>query len=125
MDGTPRNTTVLLRRGAYSKPGRFERLVRELVAQSGHLDFQWCLPDPDAGPGSAFIRDNEMVAKADLVLAFFDPQNVMQGGTAHVVETAVDRSVPVYSYSMEEDALVRVGDHDPEALWQETLEAFF
>jgi len=125
MDGTPDGTTVLLRRGAYTAPGRFERLCRELVTQSGHLNVRWCMPDQEGGPGAAFLRDNEMVSRSDLVLAFFDPHNVMAGGTGHVVETAIDRAVPVYSFTVDEEGLTRVGEHDPEAIWQETLAGYF
>lgn len=125
MDGVPDGTTILLRRPMYGAPGVFERLVRELIVQSGHLELRWCMPDHDGGRGATFLRDNEMVSNADLVLAFFDPQTVMRGGTAHVVETAIDRAVPVYSYTIDDEGLTRLGDHDPEALWQEALGAFF
>jgi hypothetical protein len=126
LDGTPDGTTICLRRPMYGAPGVFERLLHELVTKySSHLALRWCMPDSDGGRGATFVRDNEMVANADLVLAFFAPHTVMRGGTAHVVETAVDRAVPVYSYVVDNDGLARVGDHDPEALWQETLGAYF
>lgn len=108
-----------------SAPGQFERLLYEMCRQSTHLEARWILPDPDAGPGAAFLRDNEMVSGSDLVLAFFDPQNVMTGGTGHVVETAIDRGVPVYSFILSDNALTRLGDHDPGAIWQETVAGFF
>lgn len=126
IDGTPKGTTVLLRRGMKSAPGQFEQFVRELIREQGdHLNFEWRMPDPDAGAGATFLRDNDMVSSADLVLAFFDPHHVMAGGTGHVVETAIDRNVPVYSFAIDGTSLTRVGDHDPEALWQQTVEGFF
>ena len=125
MDGTPDGTRILLRRGNKGAPGQFERLVREVVRQCSHLDVLWLMPEPDGGPGATFNRDNLMVASSDLVLAFFAPHHVMEGGTGHVVETAIDRNVPVYSFTIDDKALTRVGDHDPDAIWQQTVEAYF
>jgi hypothetical protein len=124
MEGVARGTTVLLRRGMKSAPGAFERLVAELCRQSDHLEYRWLMPEPGRGPGAAFDRDNEMVRLSDLVLAFFAPGHVMEGGTGHVVETAIDRNVPVYSYAIG-NTLTRVGENDPQALWQERLAAYF
>ena len=125
MDGVPRGATILLRRGVKADPGVFELLVREVVQQSGHLSYRWMMPEPDSGAGAAFNRDNEMVSAADLVLAFFAPNHTMEGGTGHVVETAIDRNVPVYSFTIDDTSLTRVGDHDPDAIWQETVAAYF
>ena len=130
MDGVEAGTTVLLRRGNKSQPGYFEQVIRELVREQGHhLEVRWVMPDPDGGPGAAFDRDNKMVSMADLVLAFFDPGSLMKGGTGHCVETAVDRNVPVYSFLdgdlKETGILERVGEHDPDAIWQEKIGAFF
>lgn len=121
----PRGTTIILRRGNHSPPGYFERLLRELVRQQDHLEVSWAIPDPDGGPGATFNRDNDMVSQADLVLAFFEPHHVMEGGTGHVVETAIDRAVPVYSFTLSDNSLTRVGDHDPDAIWQQTVAAYF
>lgn len=125
MDGVPQGTIILLRRGNKTPPGRFEQLIAELIRQSGHLELRWMLPDPEGGPGAAFNRDNEMVSLADLVLAFFDPERVMAGGTGHVVETAVDRHVPVYSYAFDETEMQRVGESDPDARWQAVIGGWF
>lgn len=126
MDATPRDSKVLLRRGLKSPPGVFEKLIRELVREhAGHLEIEWVMPDPEDGPGQTFNRDNAMVAKADLVLAFFAPYHPMEGGTGHVVEAAIDRNVPVYSWEMGNKGLTRVGDHDPDALWQEMVAEYF
>jgi hypothetical protein len=125
MDALPDPSTIVLRRGVRAPVANFERIVRTIAAESTHLHVRWAMPDPDAGPGAAFLRDNEMVSSVDLVLAFFEPHHVMEGGTGHVVETAIDRNVPVYSFTIDEEALIRVGDHDPDAIWQETVEAYF
>jgi hypothetical protein len=125
MDGLPHGTTVLLRRGNHTDPGQFERLIRHIVQESYHLEARWSIPDLDGGPGATFNRDNEMVSQADLVLAFFEPGHIMAGGTGHVVETAIDRGVPVYSFAQSHSSLDRVGEHDPDALWQETVRAYF
>lgn len=66
-----------------------------------------------------------MVSRADLVLAFFHPDLIMEGGTGHCVETAIDRGVPVYSFSISESSLTQVGSHDPDASWQEMIGAYF
>jgi hypothetical protein len=125
MDGTPDKTKILLRRGNKAAPGQFEQLIREIVRQSSHLEALWMMPEPNGGPGAAFNRDNLLVASSDLVLAFFAPYHEMEGGTGHVVEAAVDRNVPVYSFTVDDKALTRVGDHDPGAIWQQTVEAYF
>jgi hypothetical protein len=125
MDGVPNGTTVLLRRGNKTDPGQFERMIRVVVRESYHLEARWMMPEPDSGPGAAFNRDNEMVSLSDLVLAFFEPGQEMTGGTGHVVETAIDRGVPVYSFAQSRTSLDRVGDHDPDAIWQETVRGYF
>lgn len=125
MDGTRRGTQLFLRRGVKSPPGRFEQLIAELVRQSDHLELRWMLPEPDSGPGAAFDRDNEMVRHSDLVLAFFDAERVMQGGTGHVVESAIDMGVPVYSFALSDIELSRVGEHDPDGRWQAVIGEWF
>jgi hypothetical protein len=124
MDALPDPTIVLLRRGNKRPVAEFERTVFDICRRSGHLQGRWMLPDPIGGPGAAFTRDIEMVALADLVLAFFAPYHAMEGGTGHVVEVAIDRNVPVYSYTLD-DTLTRVGDHDPEAIWQPLIKEYF
>jgi nucleoside 2-deoxyribosyltransferase len=83
------------------------------------------VPVPEGGPGVVFERDIEMVGLSDLVLAFFAPYHAMEGGTGHVVEVAIDRNVPVYSYTLDDETLTRVGDHDPEATWQPLIKEYF
>jgi hypothetical protein len=123
-DGTPRDTRVFLRRGMQATPGKFERLVAQWCLEYAHPEARWIIPDPEDGPGAAFIRDREMVRQSDLVLAFFAPEMLMDGGTGHIVECAIDLAVPCYSWQVTRD-IVRVGEHDPDAVWQGTIREWF
>lgn len=123
-DALPNNSRVFLRRGMKGAPGSFERLVFEWCRQFNHVEPRWVIPDFESGPGAVFNRDNEMVRGSDLVLAFFAPGRMMEGGTGHVVESAIDQGVPVYSFELG-DSLVRVGEHDPDAAWQGTIKHWF
>jgi hypothetical protein len=85
------------------------------------LDVRLEVHKPEAGGRKAtFIRDIEMVESADVVLCVFSSEHPMEGGTAHVVEKAMDAGVPVYSYTCEPDSHVwkRLGEHDPEDSWK-------
>ena len=65
-----------------------------------------------------FFRDIEMVSKADLVLCIFHEGQPMEGGTAHVVEKAQDKRVPVYAYTSDDDGRwTRLGEWDPDDAW--------
>jgi hypothetical protein len=124
-DGTPDPTVVLLRRGVQSSPGRFESLIAEWCRQFAHLEHRWCFPDPKDGRAQVFNRDAEMVRASDLVLAFFVDQ--LEGGTAHVVERAIDLGVPVYSFSLgdEPSGVIRLGEHDPTDSWGAVVDGWF
>lgn len=131
-DGLPEKSIVFLRRGLTTAPGRFERLVAEWCRQFTHVEARWIVPEPGGGPGSVFDRDRDMVAHSDAVLAFFAPGRMMEGGTGHVVESAIDQGVPVYSFvigDLQDDGmssgLARVGEHDPTAAWQDTIKHWF
>jgi len=125
MGALPDPTTILLRRPSERPPGKFEQLVKEVIDHYAfHLSARWMLPVKAGGSGAVFNRDIEMVGLSDLVLAFFAPYHAMEGGTGHVVEVAIDRNVPVYSYTLDE-TLTRVGDHDPEATWQPLIKEYF
>ncbi len=123
-DGIPNNSRVWLRRGLKGTPGVFERMVAEWCRQYPHVEARWIIPDFDEGPGAVFNRDNAMVRDSDLVLAFFAPGRMMEGGTGHVVEAAIDQGVPVYSFELN-GGLKRVGEHDLEASWQATIQSWF
>lgn len=73
---------------------------------------EWYSPDP-GGRDQTYRRDYELVETADEVLALFDPARVMEGGTGHVVESALLRRIPVRAYVVHEDGQIeRVGEAD-------------
>lgn len=82
---------------------------------------------PEAGGREmTFHRDIEMVGDADLVVCVFPDHAPMEGGTAHVVEKAQDKGVPVYSftYDAEKDSLSRLGEWDPAEAWGSVVPAW-
>lgn len=91
---------VLLRAPRVGDPGRFERITAMLCSVLD-IPVSWRMPET-GGRSATFFRDIEMVGEADCVLAFFDG-SAMWGGTEHVVEKAIDRQVPVYSYGIEQE----------------------
>jgi hypothetical protein len=115
---------VILRRGLKAKPGRFERMVAAWCKEMGHPEVYWALPDPSLGSAQVFTRDRDMVSGADIVLAFFSEGHVMEGGTGHVVEAAIDHNVPTYSFTLGE-SIQRVGEHDPTDEWGDVMDAWF
>lgn len=118
-DWCPDPTTVFLRRGINTRPGKFESLVAEWCRMFGHLEYRWVLPDYGGGAGAVFNRDTELVSAADVVIAFLTEAG-LEGGTGHVVERAIDRGVPVYSFTLGED-IQRLGEVDPTESWGPVL----
>ena len=122
----PDDAVILLRKGLYSEPGRFESDVESLCSIL-RLGWEWCVPAPtDTTPGrsSVYFRDIEMVDRSDLVLLFLTPEDAEEGhsGTSHVFEKALDADRPVYAYSVGEDGKVeRVGEYDPDHLFHELV----
>ncbi len=111
----PPKTRILLRTGNKTQPGWFE-LVVAAACESTWLPYEWVRPDPAGGPGATFERDVAMVRDSDAVMAFFAGEE-MAGGTAHVVEKAIDARVPVYAYGLVDGAFKRIGEHDPDETW--------
>lgn len=75
---------------------------------------EWCQPE-GSGLGQAFVRDMEMVTRADYAIAFF-PTPEMTGGTGHVVESAWAKGVAVQAWYVTPDGeLERIGEYDPAA----------
>jgi hypothetical protein len=71
---------------------------------------------PMAGPsrGGAFVRDLVLLNDADKVIAVFDPDKVMEGGTAHIVNKALDERKEVEAYTVDDEGeLVLVGGNNP------------
>lgn len=117
---------VMLRRGANTPMAHFESDVVNLCDLL-HLTWDYWAPKPtEKNPGrvSVFIRDIEMIDKADLVLLFITPQEAEEGysGTMHLMEKALDMDRPVYAYSVAEDGKVKlVGDYDPHHLYADLV----
>lgn len=63
--------------------------------------------------GSNYKRDRQMVEGAELVIAFFTEARFMDGGTGHVVTSAIEAEVPVEAWAAQEDgALSLIAEHD-------------
>ena len=68
---------------------------------------------PKEQRAGVYNRDIAMVRSSSSVFAVFSPQNVMDGGTAHVVKAALDAEVPVEAYTTDEEgSLVLIGSDD-------------
>ena len=128
LAAVPEDTVILLRKGTFSEPGRFERDVESLCSVL-RLSWEWCQPEPTIltpGRASVFYRDIEMVEKADLVLLFFTPEDAEEGssGTSHLLIKALDADRPVYGYAVAPDGVItRVGENDPDHLYAEIVPA--
>jgi hypothetical protein len=107
----PRDSTVLLRSPRKSDPALFERNVA-VMAETMGLVVEWFAPD-DGGREQNYLRDFELVATADRVECFFAQETPMEGGTAHVVEAAITRNVPVYAWTIDEQGNIdRLGEYE-------------
>jgi hypothetical protein len=105
--------SVLLRhpKTASRRPGGFEQMVAKLAVPLG-VEVIWCRPE-GSDKGNTFIRDLEMVRKADFVICYFTTDQ-MDGGTGHVVEAAMNSQVPVEGWWIESDGTaVRIGEYNP------------
>jgi len=118
----PADATILLRKGAYTEPGRFESDVENLCSIL-HMNWEWSIPNPTAttvGRAAVFLRDVEMVSRSDLVMLFFVPEDAEMGtsGTSHLFDQALQQNRPVYAYTVADDGKVtRVGEYDPDHLF--------
>jgi N-dimethylarginine dimethylaminohydrolase len=83
---------VILRRPRLetSPIGPFEQLVAAMAAALD-IEVEWVAPEV-GDRAQVFIRDLDMVGKADLVICYFSSPE-MAGGTAHVVEAAMNKAV--------------------------------
>lgn len=116
----PRDAIILLRKPAKGSPGSFETFMAG-VCEVMHLQTEWLVPDMKiGGRESVYYRDYSIVEEADAVVALFDPDRVMEGGTGHVVEAALAKLVPVYAYTYGGKRLIRVGEHDPDDAFDPT-----
>jgi len=128
LGALPDDAVVMLR-CPYSEgvlPGPFERDVAALCDVL-NIPVEWHAPEPTIlSPGrvSVYVRDIEMVAKADLVLLFFTEEDALNGysGTTHLRDKALDKNIPTYAYQVSENGRVeRAGEHDPENFYGEMV----
>jgi hypothetical protein len=106
-------TKVLLRRPKTKgrPPGGFERMVAKLAGILG-TEVEWCVPE-GSEKGQAFVRDLDMVTKADYVITFFTVPT-LEGGTGHVVEAAMSKGIPVEAWWITADGEAeRIGEYNP------------
>lgn len=106
-------TSVLLRKGNTTPINPFEQFVAELASRLGH-PVVWCTPEVGKGREATYERDIAMADKCDAMIAFFPPDKVMDGGTGHVVEKAIDANRRVDCYIVEKGAKTWVAGHEPD-----------
>ena len=64
--------------------------------------------------GGAYVRDLNLINDADKIIAIFAPDRVMEGGTGHIVNKALDERKEVEAYTIDEQGeLVLVGGNNP------------
>lgn len=118
---------ILLRKGINTEPGEFEQDIAELAELVG-LKVSWREPqitDKHRGRASVFIRDMDMAAEADLVVAVVEPGFDEYSGTAHFMEKAIEADRPVYGYVWDASVpiLLRIGENDPDDRWSHLVVA--
>lgn len=113
INALPEGTSVLLRRGIKTGYGPFEQLVAE-ICDKLTIPVEAVEPEPGKGRAAVFERDIAMAQKADEVVAFFPPDDIMGGGTGHVVEKAIDVDRRVNCYIIQDGRKQWVAGHEPE-----------
>jgi hypothetical protein len=121
----PADAIILLRKGAFTEPNRFEADVESLCSFL-HLDWEWVIPKPTAetpGRAAVFFRDYDAVERADLTIVFVTPEDIASSsGTMHVLEAALALARPIYAYSVKPDGTVeRVGELDPDNIFADRV----
>lgn len=112
IESLPANSVIVVRKGRLSPMGLFESVVSVLAKKYGHV-VVLCQPDGN-DRASVYKRDYEMVENVDRLEAYFSQDSVMNGGTGHLVEAAMARSIPVYAWTLSEHGdVVRVGEYEP------------
>lgn len=100
-------TEILIRKPLHRSRRPFEALVGQLGGVLGFTVTEY-IPDV-GGRAQVFFRDIEMVQHSDEVAAYFPEDHEMTGGTAHVVEKALDQGKTVRAYVMIDGRPVLVG----------------
>lgn len=108
----PEGSQVFLRKPTGKPARRFELAVAVAATKLG-VTVRWWSPGP-GGRKATFVRDVEMVAAADRVVAYFAENLEMEGGTGHVVEKAQDQNKPCRAYAIVDGSLKWIGGHDSE-----------
>ena len=109
----PEGSIILLRRPRKGPVATFEANIAQMATTHG-LRVEWWEPD-EGGREVVFNRDFEMVTSADYVIAYFNQEQPMEGGTAHVVDAAMMRGIKVTAYTMDKRGLVEfLGEFDGE-----------
>jgi hypothetical protein len=133
----PEDAVVLLRRGTFSPPSRFDGQVESLCHLLG-IKVEWRVPERpgpvadlrEASRRAVFARDIEAVSEADLVLCFVssDQQESEDSGTRMLADKAIETNGStraVYAYSVGGEPpnldLCRIGEHDPEGQWSQIV----
>lgn len=112
LSALPPTSTVLLRRPRSSRVADYEQFVAVVAQTLGHT-VEWCVPEP-GGRAATFARDIQMAARSDAVIAMFDADHIMVGGTGHLVEKANEAGCSTFAYSIDEDGkLAYIGSQDP------------
>jgi len=113
----PPNATVLLRRPRGDLPGDFEMLAKNLC-DGLSIPVEWRIPEV-GGRSATYLRDVSMVSAADAVVCYFHPDAILEGGTGHLAEKALDQDKPLYTYAaIEPGEVVWVGGIEPEPVRQ-------
>jgi len=95
------------------RPGGFEQLVAKLAGILS-IEVIWVKPE-GSDRSQVFLRDLDLVSRADYVIAYF-PTPAMDGGTGHIVDAAWNKGVPVEAWYVHPDGeLERIGEYDPAA----------
>lgn len=114
IEALPSNATVVVRKARVAPIGLFEGVVVALAKQHDHMVWL-CQPDGN-GRAAVYKRDYELVENIDRLEAYFAPDRVMEGGTGHLVESAMARNIPVYAWTVSERGeVIRVGEFEPNA----------
>lgn len=109
----PKGSVIFLRHPKTKgrPPGGFERMCARIAAPLG-VKVEWCKPEGQ-GREQVFLRDLDMVTRADYAVAFFSTPE-MVGGTGHVVESAWSKGVAVQAWWITPDGQAeRIGEYDP------------
>lgn len=109
----PDGSSILLRHPKTKgrPPGGFERMAARIAAPLG-IEVLWCRPE-GSGREQVYLRDLDMVTRADYAVAFFSTP-AMDGGTGHIVEAAWSKGVSVQAWWIDADGEAeRIGEYDP------------